>query len=159
MTALPKHLRPRYRHLAVRLEAWPDAGPDREAFREALVASVRDLFGDAGVAAADLRVVRFAFEDGAGTAVVRTRREAVGTARAGLAALAAVGGAPFAATVRGISGTVRGCEEKYLHGRQLPATETTVTFEGDDRPALARGSRVDVRLADGFAGATDLDTT
>ena len=159
MTSLPKHLRPRYRYLAVALESWPDAAVGRDAFADALVASVRSLFGDAGVAAADPRVVRFSHEGGAGTAVVRTRRDAVGTTRAGLAAVAAVDGAPMAVSVRGISGTVRGCEEKYLHGRQLPQRETTVTFEGGSRPAQARGSRVDVRLADGFAGATDLDTT
>lgn len=158
MTSLPKHLRPRYRYLAVALESWPDRSLDRTGLAAALETSLRGLYGDAGVAAVDPRIVRFTFEDGAGSAVVRSRRDHVDRARAGLAAIPAVDGAPLAVNVTGISGTVRGCEEKYLHGRQLPHRETTVTFEGDSRPALARGSCVDVRLSDGFAGATDLDT-
>ncbi|MFB6352595.1 MAG: Rpp14/Pop5 family protein [Halobacteriales archaeon] len=159
MSPLPKHLRPRYRYLAVTLEAWPDASVDREGFQSALVASVRGLFGDAGVAAAEPRVVRFSFEAGAGEAVVRTRRDAVETARAGLAATGSIDGVTIAVCVRGISGTVRGCEEKYLQGRQLPNGESTVAFEGADRPATVRGNRVDVQTEDAFAGATDLDLT
>ncbi|MDZ7702711.1 MAG: Rpp14/Pop5 family protein [Halobacteriales archaeon] len=159
MSPLPKHLRPRYRYLAVALEAWPGTALDESGFREALVSSVRSLFGDAGVAAADPRVIRFSFGDGAGQAIVRTRRDAVDTARAGLAAIDAVDGAPLAVCVRGISGTVRGCEERYLAGRQLRSRESTVVFDGAERRATIRDSRVDVHLETGFAGATDLDTT
>ncbi len=159
MKPLPKHLRPRYRYLAATLETWPDADIARDAFRDALVASVRELFGDAGVAAAEPRLVRFALAEGAGHAVVRTRRDAVDRTRAGLAATSVVDGEPVAGCVRGISGTVRACEEKYLHGRQLARGESNVTFEGADRPATVRGARVDVRVEDAFAGATDLDLT
>ncbi|NIX22563.1 MAG: ribonuclease P, partial [Actinobacteria bacterium] len=70
-----------------------------------------------------------------------------------------VDGAPLAVCVRGISGTVRGCEERYLAGRQLRSGESTVVFDGAERPATVRGDRVDVHLESGFAGATDLDTT
>lgn len=159
MSPLPKHLRPRYRYLGVTLEAWPDATVDRDAFRAAVERATRSLFGDAGVAAAEPRIIQYAFADGAGQAVVRTRREAVETARAGLAAVGSANGATLAVCVRGISGTVRACEEKYLHGRQLPIRESTVAFDGADRPATVKGDRVDVRLADGFAGAMDLDPT
>ena len=154
---LPKHLRPRYRYLAATLETWPDAAIDRAAFEAALVAAIRDLFGDAGVAAADARLRTYSLAEGAGTVVVRTRRAAVDTTRAGLAAMGPVEGAPIAVCVRGISGTIRGCEAKYLHGRQLPSAESTVAFEGVDRPAVVRGARVDVDLGDAFVGATDLD--
>jgi ribonuclease P/MRP protein subunit POP5 len=157
MSPLPKHLRPRYRYLAVSLEAWPDAALDRDAFQAALTAAVRGLFGDSGVATAEPRVIRFAFDDGSGETIVRCRRDAIGTARAGLATINAVDGAPIAVCVRGISGTVRACEEKYLHGSQLPIAERTVAFEGADRPATVRGTRIDVHLEDAFAGATDLD--
>lgn len=159
MTPMPKHLRPRYRYLAVTLEAWPDGAVDRDGFETAVVAAVRSLFGDVGVAGAEPRVIRFAFEDGAGQAIVRSRRDAVETTRAGLAVIDSGERASLAVCVRGISGTIRACEEKYLQGRQLPIAESTVAFEGVDRPATVRGSRVDVHLEDGFAGATDLDLT
>ncbi|NIX22564.1 MAG: ribonuclease P, partial [Actinobacteria bacterium] len=61
MSPLPKHLRPRYRYLAVALEAWPDAELDRPGFQAAIEAGVRALSGDEGLAAADPEVIRFAF--------------------------------------------------------------------------------------------------
>ncbi|MFC6754912.1 ribonuclease P, partial [Halorubrum tibetense] len=36
MKHLPKHLRPRWRYLALGIEAWPDADVDRRAFQRAL---------------------------------------------------------------------------------------------------------------------------
>lgn len=159
MSPLPKHLRPRFRYLAVSLETWPGVAIDRRVFLDGWTAAVRTLFGDAGVAAVEPRVIRFSFTEGAGEAIVRTRRDAVTNGRAGLAAVSALNGAPVAVCVRGISGTVRGCEEKYLHGSQLPIAERTVAFEGADRPATVRDTRVDVHLEDAFAGATDLDIT
>lgn len=159
MTPLPKHLRPRYRYLGATIETWPDAAFDRDAFQAALSGAVRAMFGDAGVAAAEPRVVRFSLVDGSGRTVVRCRRDAVDTARAGLTAMPAVEGARLAVCVRGISGTVRACEEKYLQGRQLPSAESTVVFEGANRRATVRDCRVDVQLEDAFVGATDLDLT
>lgn len=159
MSPLPKHLRPRYRYLAVTLETWPDASLDRDGFQSALESAIRALFGDAGVAAAEPTLIRFSFVAGRGQAIVRTRRDAVVTTRAGLAAVGHVEGAPIAVCVRGISGTVRACEERYLPERQLRTGESTVAFEGADHPATVRGSRVDVHLETGFAGATDLDLT
>ena len=98
---LPKHLRPRYRYLAVEIEAWPDAAFDRRAFQRALWDATRGLVGDAGSAAADPTVLRFSFSDGAGDAIVRVRRGEVTAARAGLACLADVEGHPVRVGVRG----------------------------------------------------------
>lgn len=159
MTPLPKHLRPRYRYLAVTIESWPTAILDRPAVEDALETAIRSLFGDAGVAAAEPRLLRYTFDRGAGTAVVRTRRDAVEMTRAGVATVATVEGEPVAGCVKGISGTVRACEEKYLTDSQLQIAENTVTFEDATYPATVRGTRVDVHLEAAFAGATDLDLT
>lgn len=114
MKHLPKHLRPRWRYLAVGLESSPGADLDRSAFQRELRAATRSLLGDPGSAEVDLSVLDFAFADGAGHAVVRTRRGEVERARAAVACLHEVGDAPLGVRVRGVSGTVRACEEKYL---------------------------------------------
>lgn len=157
MSHLPKHLRPRWRYLGVGLEAWPDASLDRRAFQGAVWESARALLGDPGSAAADLSVLRFEFADCEGEAVVRARRGRVGEARAALACLDAVEGHPVRVRVRGVSGTVRACEERYLGRGAGPVEESHVVFEDARREALSRSDAVDVRLPDGFAGATDLD--
>ncbi|MFB6303190.1 MAG: Rpp14/Pop5 family protein [Haloferacaceae archaeon] len=157
MKHLPKHLRPRWRYLGVGLEAWPDTALDRRAFQRALWESARALLGDPGSAAADLSVLAFEFADGEGETVVRARRGEVGAARAALACLDAVDGHRVGVHVRGVSGTVRACEERYLGRRAGPVEESHVVFEDASRDALTREDAVDVRLPDGFAGATDLD--
>ncbi|MFB6303718.1 MAG: Rpp14/Pop5 family protein [Haloferacaceae archaeon] len=157
MKHLPKHLRPRWRYLGVGLEAWPDADVERGDFQGALWAAARRLLGDPGSAAADLSVLSFSFADGEGEAVVRARRGRVEEARAALACVDAVGGDPVGVHVRGVSGTVRACEERYLGRGAGPTEERHVVFENDRRGAVAREDAVDVRLPDGFAGATDLD--
>lgn len=96
------------------LQSDPDADVDRRAFRRAIDAAARDLVGDAGSAEMDLSVLRFAFEEGNGHAVVRTRRGAVQTTRAVVACLQEVHGDPVGVHVRGVSGTVRACEEKFI---------------------------------------------
>lgn len=157
MKHLPKHLRPRWRYLGVGLEAWPDATIERDAFERELRAAARSLLGDPGSAAADLAVLSFEFGDGEGEAVVRTRRGRVGNARAALACVDAVDGHPLGIHVRGVSGTVRACEERYLGRRSGPFDQRHVVFENLSRVAVAREDAVDVRLPDGFAGATNLD--
>ena len=157
MKHLPKHFRPRWRYLGVGLEAWPDADLDRRAFQRALWESARTLLGDPGSAAVDLSVLTFEFADGEGETVVRARRGRVDEARAALACLDAVEGHPVGVHVRGVSGTVRACEERYLGRRSGPFEERRVVFENVSREALSRGDAVDVRLPDGFAGATNLD--
>ena len=157
MKHLPKHLRPRHRYLWVAIEAWPDADPDRRGFQRAVWAEARRLLGDAGSAAVDPTVVRFAFEDGAGTAVVRVRRGEVGRGRAALACIASVDGDPVGIRVRGTSGTIHAGEERYMRPRPEETGEKTVAFGDAERTAFVRSDRVDVRTDGAFAGATDLD--
>lgn len=157
MKHLPKHFRQRWRYLAVELETWPDADFDRGSFQRHLWFGAQNLLGDVGSASVDLSVLRFDREGPTGTAIVRTRRDEVTNARAVLATLASVGDDPVGLRVRGVSGTVRACEEKYLGGRPETDSHDNVAFEGTDRPAVARGGRVDVAVDDGFVGATSDD--
>ncbi len=157
MKHLPKHLRPTWRYLAVGIESWPDVEIDRGAFQRELWYAAGNLYGDAGSAEADLRLLHFRFDAGEGEAVVRSRRGREGETRAALACTSTIGDAPVGLWVRGISGTVRGCEEKYIRGRPEESGETTVAFAGEERPAVARGDLIDVRVDGTFVGATDLD--
>ena len=154
---LPKHLRPRWRYLAVGLESWPDTDLDRHAFQRALYDAAQGLLGDAGSAEIDASVLSFRFADGAGEAVVRARRGQVDRLRAVLASLSAVDGHPLGVVVRGVSGTVRACEEKYIRGPSEGSEERTVAFAGGGRDAVVRGDRVDVATGGGRVGATALD--
>jgi ribonuclease P/MRP protein subunit POP5 len=178
MRHLHKHLRPRWRYLAVEIESTPAARFDREAFQRALWYAAGNLLGDPGSADADLTVVRFrraaggegtdsgATDEGGAAgertgaeaaAVVRVRRDEVTRGRAVVASVDAVSGAPVRTRIRGVSGTVRACEEKYLNPPRAGTGDRTVAFAGTDRPAWTRGRRVDIELADGHAGATELD--
>lgn len=157
MKHLPKHLRPRWRYVAVGVEAWPDADIDRRSFQAAVRAAARSLLGDAGSAALDISVLAFEFGDGVGDAVLRVRRGEVEPARAALACVHGVDDAPVGLTVRGVSGTVRACEEKYIRRPRKPAEETQVVFENAERRAVVHDDRYDVRVPDGFAGAAAFD--
>jgi ribonuclease P/MRP protein subunit POP5 len=157
MRHLPKHLRPRWRYLGVGLEGWPDADVDRGAFQRELWHAAGTLVGDVGSAEIDCSVFGFAFEDGVGDAVVRVRRGEVDRARAVLACVRSVDGHPLRVTVRGVGGTVRACEESYIHRPLESYDEKRVAFEDADRPGFVRDGRIDVRVDDGFAGATDYD--
>ncbi|WP_254534615.1 Rpp14/Pop5 family protein [Halomarina litorea] len=157
MKHLPKYLRPRWRYLGVGIEAHPDAAVDRRSFQRDLWYAAGNLLGDPGSADVDCSVYGFSFRDGDGECVVRVRRGEVERARAVLACLDDVSGHPVRVTVRGVGGTVRACEERYL-GRPLEsADEKTVVHGNADRSAVVRGSRVDVRTDDGLLGATDYD--
>jgi ribonuclease P/MRP protein subunit POP5 len=157
MKHLPKHLRSRRRYLAVEIEAWPDADLARGPFQRDLWYAAQNLFGDAGSAETDLTVLSFDFADGDGETVVRTYRGVTDRARAAVASVDEVDGHPVGLRVRGISGTVRACEERYLNGRAGHGEERDVVFENESRPAVVRDERVDVRGSDGFTGATQLD--
>ena len=157
MKHLPKHLQPRWRYLAVGIETWPDASFGRAAFQRAVWYAAQDLYGDAGSAEADLTVLSFDLDNGVGEAVVRAYRGTENRARAAIACLDAVDGHPVGVRVRGISGTVRGCEERYLNGRTRDAKQRDVVFENEPLPAIARETRVDVDVGNGFVGATRLD--
>jgi ribonuclease P/MRP protein subunit POP5 len=157
VTGLSKARRPRWRYLGVGVRAWPDAAPDRRRLQAAVWDATTALFGDPGSAAVDPRVVAFDFADGAGEAVVRVHRGEVERARAALACVETVDGDPVALRVRGVSGTVRGCEERYLSGATGAGGERTVSLDGDRRPAVVRDDAVDVCLPDGFVGLARLD--
>jgi len=154
---LPKHLRPRWRYLAVGLESWPEADLDRRSFQRELWFAAQNLIGDAGSADLDGSVLHFRFEDGDGEAVIRARRDEVEQLRAVLATVDEIDGQPLGVFVRGVSGTVRACEEKYIGRPGEEIEERTVAFADADRPAVVRNDRVDVDLSGGNVGATALD--
>lgn len=157
MKHLPKHLQPRWRYLAVRIEAWPDAELGRDAFQRELWYSAQNLLGDAGSAALDLSVMGFDYRQGSGEVVVRTRRGSVERARAVIACLEAVDGEPVGVRVAGVAGTVQACEEKYMGRGREEMEQRYVAFGGAERSAFHRDGRVDVRTDDAFTGATTLD--
>lgn len=155
MRHLPKHARPRWRYLAVGIETWPDATVSRDGFQRALWYAAQNLLGDPGSADADLSVVRFRFGDGTGEAVVRVRRAAVSPGRAAVACVDAVDGTPVGLVVRGVSGTIRACEESYLHadGGDTGERET----ESSDSPSPRRP--VDVAADGDYVGATEAEVS
>ena len=162
MKHLPKHLQPRWRYLAVGLETWPDADIDRRSVQREVWFAAQNLLGDPGSADVDLSVVRFEFDDGTGWAIVRARRGEVERARAVLACLDGVDGDEIGLRVRGVSGTVRACEEKYIRRGPEPPEQRNVVFENATRRGVGRGGAVDVRTDDtrtddAFVGATELD--
>jgi len=157
MKHLPKHLRPRYRYLAVTFETPPDSQLSRHDLQAALWESSRALLGDAGSAQLDLRVLGVNQAGAEGSAVIRCRRNEVDRARAVVTCLSSITGTPMRPTVRGVSGTVRGCEEKYLSRATGYSEERTVAFANADRRAVSRAARVDVRVGSGYVGATNLD--
>ncbi|MFB6179608.1 MAG: Rpp14/Pop5 family protein [Halorientalis sp.] len=157
MKHLPKHLRPRWRYLAIGIESWPDADVGRSDFQRHLWYAAQNLFGDPASADLDLTVIQFELRDGQGSAIVRTRRGEVDRARAAVACLAEIDGDELGVRVRGVSGTVRACEEKYLRTHPESTDQRTVTFEGDERTAVVRDGRYDVPVDSSFAGATELD--
>ncbi|MFB6141827.1 MAG: Rpp14/Pop5 family protein [Halorientalis sp.] len=156
MKHLPKHLRPRWRYLAVAIETPPDATFGREAFQRGCWTAARALLGDAASADLDLSVVTFERAGPVGQAVVRTRRGETDRARAALACVDSVDGDPVGVRVTGTSGTVRACEEKLIQRPGEPERRT-VAFEGTDRDAVAWDGRVDVATGSGYAGAATPD--
>lgn len=157
MKHLPKHMRPRWRYLAVGIESTPTATFDRTAFQRELWYAAGNLLGDTGSAEADLTVFQFSFADGVGETIIRVRRGETEPARAAIACIDSVGDDPVGLFVRGVSGTVRACEESYLGDANPDSAERTVTFADDRRSAIQRGAAVDVSMPDGFVAATELD--
>ncbi|QLG62949.1 Rpp14/Pop5 family protein [Halorarum salinum] len=157
MKHLPKHLRPRWRYLAVGIETWPDATLSRGAFQREVWYAAQNLLGDPGSADADLTVVRFRHGDGVGEALLRVRRDEVRAGRAALACVDDVDGRPVGLRVRGVSGTIRACEERYLGRAGGLVDERDVVFEGEPRRGHVRERVVDVETPRGFVGATDAD--
>lgn len=157
MNPLPKHVRQRWRYLAIELETWPGVSFETSRLQRQLWFAAQNLLGDVGSAKIDLRVVKFELDDSAGSAIVRTRRGSVPAARAVVSCLDAIDDDPVGVHVRGVSGTIRACEEKYLSGRPEPKRQSDVAYAGADRSAVSKNGRVDVQIGDGFVGATQQD--
>ncbi|MFC7186938.1 Rpp14/Pop5 family protein [Halorubrum yunnanense] len=157
MKHLPKHLRPRWRYVAVGIETWPDADLGRRAFQRALWYAAGNLIGDAGSADADLTLLSFSHGDGAGEAVIKVRHGHVAEARAAIACVSEVDGDPVGIHVRGISGTVRACEERYMRRADPLSTQRDVAFGDAERSAVVRGDACDVRVESGYVGAAAFD--
>ena len=158
MKHLPKHLRPRWRYLAIGIETWPDADFRRRSFQRALWYAAGNLVGDSGSADADLTLLSFSHADGIGEAIVRVRHGHVDEARASIACVSAVDGDAVGIYVRGISGTVRACEERYMGRAGANSTQRDVAFEDAERPAVVRGDACDVSVESGYVGAAAFDT-
>ncbi len=157
MKHLPKHLRPRWRYVAIGLEAWPDADVDRRAFQRALWYSAGNLLGDTGSADAELKLLSFTFGDGEGEAVLRVRHGHLTDARAAIACVSEVDGDPVGVRVRGVSGTVRACEERYMGRAAASSTQRDVALGDADRTAAVRGDAYDVWTESGYVGAAAFD--
>jgi ribonuclease P/MRP protein subunit POP5 len=151
---LPKHLRPRYRYLAVEIETWPDADLDRRDFQDAVWSSARTFLGEATSAAIDLQVIESDFWTGGGSVLVRVRRDTVEQARAALACVSSVSEQPVRVGVRGIGGTVRATESKYRDGPPAATETEPITYRGNPGRAVFRRDRVDIDLDGTFVGAT-----
>ena len=157
MKHLPKHLTPRWRYLAVELRTWPDGSIGRRSFQRHVWYAAQNLVGDAGSAAIDCSVVQFREHDCGAEAIVRVHRGEESRGRAVLACLDQIGGDPIGVRVRGISGTVRACEEKYMGSPPERTAQRHVAFEGEDRTAEACDGRIDISVDGAFVGATPLD--
>jgi|APHM01.1.fsa_nt_gi ribonuclease P protein subunit Rpp14 (EC 3.1.26.5) len=158
MKHLPKHLRPRWRYLAVAIESWPHASIDRETFQRELWYAAQNLYGDTQSAQTDLAVFNFEFAGGRGETIIRTRRGAESHARTAIACIDEIDNHAVGIRVLGISGTVRACEERYFNGRTGYKEESDVVFENKSRPAVICGLCVDVAQSNRNATNTNTDT-
>lgn len=157
MAVLPKHLRPRWRYLAVVLECWGERTITRRDFQGTLWREARSLVGDIGSAAVSLDVVRFTHEGGRGSAIVRVHRDALTEARAIIATVSHVDDEPISASIRGVSGTIRACEENYLGIAREGTSHEVIALEDVETPAVIRSQAVDVDHDSIRLGATTLD--
>ncbi len=157
MKHLPKHIRPRWRYLAVGIESTPEAEISRGDFQRELWYAAGNLLGDPGSADCDLTVYDFSFEHGFGETIVRVRRGETDAARAAVACINRVGEEPIGVFVRGISGTVRACEERYLGRRDRDFEQRHVEFADAQRPAFLREDLAAISLPAGVVSATDID--
>ncbi len=157
MGRLPKHLRPRWRYLAVELETRATTSLVRDTFQNAIWQASRSLLGDLGSARISLDVLRFSHRDGRGTAVIRVHRGTENEARAVLATLGTVGNEPIRATVRGVSGTIRACEENYLRIARESQSHEVIALDDVKSPAFIRSKTVDLLGDSTLLGATTLD--
>jgi len=156
---LPKHLRPRYRYIVVSIESWPTAKFDKRTFQHALWASTSRLFGDTGANAADLFLIQFEFSNGSGWGIIRTRRDALSIARPSIACISKINEFPVGILIRGVSGTIKSCKEKYLSEPSEPLISGELLFDTKISPSFTRGHCIDIQTDTDFIGATHLDVT
>lgn len=159
MPSVPKHLRPRWRYLAIEVETWMGEAVEREALQATLWHATRSLLGDVQSATIELDLVRYTFEDGLGYGMLRVSRGRVDAVRAVLATVDAVDGTPVRLGVRGVSGTMKACEENYLGIDRQAVTHEIVTLDTVETRASVRAEAVDIDLETGCVGATNLDLT
>ncbi|MFB6255060.1 MAG: Rpp14/Pop5 family protein [Halobacteriaceae archaeon] len=157
MQHLPKHLRPRWRYIAIRLESWPNITIEKEDFQRNLWYAGQNLLGDPSSADARLEVVMFTYQNGLGEAIIKVRHQHTQEARAAISCISNIDGKPVGILVKGISGTVRACEEKYMHEPQIQYNEERVAFANHTRRALIYDDRVDIDIDGDFTGATKID--
>ena len=159
MPSLPKHLRPRWRYLALELESWMDSEIEQASLQRVLWESTRTLLGDIESADLGLNVLRYSFEAGRGEAIVRVRRDTVERARAVIATVDTIDETPVRLGIRGVSGSVKACEENYLGIDRQAVTHEIVTLETVEGAATVRGDAVDLEVDTTNVGATNLDLT
>lgn len=158
MKHLPKHLRPRWRYLAVGVETEPDVRIDGRDIQQAVWRAARSLLGDPGSADVDLRVMRTHLAAGGGEVLLRVRRGEVTRGRAALACVESIDDNPIGLVVRGVAGTARAAEEKYMNGAARLQDEERVVLNSADHRAIPRGDgRYDLHVDGGIVGATELD--
>ena len=159
MKPLPKHLRPRYRYIVVSIESWPTAKLDKHTFQQAIWTSTSRLFGDTGAATADLFLIRFEFSNGSGWGIIRTHRDTLPIARSSIACVSKINEFPVGIIVRGVSGTIKSCEDKYLSKLPEPVIPGEHFFNTKISPSFTRGHCIDIQTDTDFIGATHLDVT
>lgn len=158
MKHLPKHLRPRWRYLAVAVETGPDVSPGGRRLQQAVWTAARALLGDPGSADVDLRVMRSHLSAGGGEVLIRVRRGEVDRGRAAVACVSEIEGNRVGLYVKGVAGTARAAEEKYMNGATRISDEERVVLDSAvHRGVPRRGSRVDLRDGEDIIGATTLD--
>ena len=111
---LPKHLRPRWRYLGLQFETAETGDFTRDNLQQRLWYGAQNLVGDVGSATLDLQVIAFEYSQTSGQAIVKTRRGQVDQARAVIACLDSVADTTVGIRVRGVSGTVGACRERFL---------------------------------------------
>jgi ribonuclease P/MRP protein subunit POP5 len=141
----------------VELETWPDVTISMESLQRQIWFSAQNLLGDPGSADAVLEVVRGEIWAGGGEALVQVRRGEVDRARAAIACVDSIEDDPVRITVRGVSGTIRAGEEKYIRGPSDPPREEQVVFDEESRTGFRTDDLVDISVSDSFVGATHLD--
>lgn len=158
MKHLPKHLRPRWRYLAVAVETGPDVNLGGRRLQQAIWSAARALLGDPGSADVDLRVMRTHLSTGGGEVLLRVRRGEVDRGRAAVACVSEIDGDRVGLYVRGVAGTARAAEEKYMNGATRLSDEERVVLDSAVHRAVPRqGSRIDLRDGGDIVGATTFD--